>query len=122
MEVRAIYQKNGFRVTKVGQQPDDTFGIELEFMCALSNRCIRALALQDYPGLEALMRVQRDFCELHLCQWVPQFCEDITNDTKSEFWKSVAQSTRSFLEQDVVELNDLMNQLQTAEPNFAGQV
>ena len=122
MEVRSIYLNNGFRVARLNQEPDDTIGIELEFMCALSNSSMRAFDDQDCARLRKLVSVQREFCDLHLCRWVPQFCGDILKDTKSDFWKSVAVSIRSFLEQDIVELSDLMKHLEVpAEPSFAGE-
>lgn len=112
MEVRSFYVKNGFQVTRINQVPDDMIGIELEFMCALSAASINAFLDKDWKRLAQLVSTQREFCDLHLAKWVPQFCQDIANDTRADFWKSVAVSTTSFIERDVSDLNKLLDVLE----------
>lgn len=122
MEVRSIYSKNGFRVVRLNQEPDDSIGIELEFMCALSSESIKAFLAHDQEKLARLISTQLEFCDLHLLRWVPQFCGDIISNTCSEFWKSIGDCTKSFLEQDFTELGKLRELLDTsAASNHAGQ-
>lgn len=123
MEVRSLYLKNGFRVARINQEPDDSIGIELEFMCALSRETSDAYLSQDKAKLERLVSTQLEFCELHLSKWVPQFCADIIDNTQFEFWKGVASLTRCFLEQDAVELDRLKNLLESpGETNLVREV
>lgn len=122
IDVRLFYAKNGFRVTRISQQPDDTIGIELEFMLAMSKASLDALSGNDHSKLAALIATQWQFCEEHLTKWVPKFCQDIIENSTSEFWKSVAAFTRSFLEEDVSGLRALSeNREPSADRTSAGQ-
>jgi TorA maturation chaperone TorD len=111
MEVRSFYAKHGFEVARLNQEPDDTIGFELEFMCALSGATMKAYIENDRAQLGRLVSTQREFCDLHLNQWIPQFCEDIITNTHSDIWKSIAICTRSFIEQDAADLNRLANEM-----------
>jgi TorA maturation chaperone TorD len=105
IDVRQMYTKNGFQVKRLNQEPDDMIGIELEFMCALTKLSIDAHRERNYARLAQLISTQREFCELHLSKWVPQFCGDIIDNSQHKFWKCVAAATRSFVEEDTAELN-----------------
>jgi len=107
IDVRSTYRDNGFQVSNLNQEPDDTIGIELEFMCALSGASVDAYGANDTKKLARLLATQREFCDLHLSKWVPQFCDDIARSTQSGFWKGVAQCTREFVQQELVELETL---------------
>ena len=37
-------------------------------------------------------------------KWVPNFCQDIIDDSTSEFWKEVAVLARNFLDVETSEL------------------
>jgi TorA maturation chaperone TorD len=127
IDVRYRYAKNGFQVRRLNQEPDDMIGIELEFMCAVSKLSMDAEREHNYPRLAQLISEQREFCELHLSKWVPQFCGDIISNSRCEFWKSVAVFTRSFLEEETAELNSLADEVDrlarssAASANSAGQ-
>ena len=107
IDVRTFYLRHGFQVTRLNQEPDDTIGVELEFMCALSAAALQAFSGRDRQKVIQLLSAQLEFCNLHLCRWVPQFCADIAGSTTSEFWRAVAACTRAFLEHDVSELENL---------------
>jgi TorA maturation chaperone TorD len=114
IDVRLFYLRHGFQVTRLNQEPDDTIGVELEFMCALSAAALQAFSEGDQQKATQLLSAQLQFCNLHLCQWVPQFCADITGSTTSEFWRAIATCTRAFLEHDVSELESLKTELSEA--------
>lgn len=113
IDVRLFYAQNGYRVTRISQEPDDTIGLELEFMLAMSKASTDALLANDLSRLADLISTQWRFWDAHLSKWVPDFCNDIVENSTCEFWKSVATFTRSFLEQDAAELNALRNRLGT---------
>jgi len=121
IDVRAIYSRNGFRVARIGQEPDDTIGIELEFMCAMSKSSTDAFAAKDNPKLLQLVSTQKQFCDDHLFKWVPKFCKDILDNSTSEFWKSVATFTSNFLEEDFATLNAFSSQLEGAARSISGE-
>jgi putative dimethyl sulfoxide reductase chaperone len=110
IDVRSFYAKNGFQVVRLNQEPDDMIGIELEFMCALSKASMDALMEEDRPRLVELVDTQSQFCDLHLMKWVPNFCQDIIDDSTSEFWKEVAVLARNFLDVETSELTELLTQ------------
>ncbi len=107
IDVRQTYAKNGFRVRRLNQEPDDMVGIELEFMAAMSQLSREAERERNYERLAQLIVEQRQFCELHLLKWAPQFCDDIIANSQEQFWRSVAVFTKTFLEEDTAELRRL---------------
>ncbi|MBZ5721466.1 MAG: molecular chaperone TorD family protein [Acidobacteriia bacterium] len=111
INVRSLYAKHGFRVTRMNREPDDTVGIELEFMCALSKASLDALQEGDTRRVVEFVSAQREFCELHLSKWMPEFCGDIIGNSTHPFWKSVAEFTQRFLEEDAAEMNAVLEQL-----------
>lgn len=115
IDVRSIYAKNGFRVARIGQEPDDTIGIELEFMLAMSKASWDALVANDCSRLSDVIATQRQFWDEHLSKWVPKFCQDIIENSTSEFWKSVAFFTRGFLEEDAAGLDALRTKLESSD-------
>jgi TorA maturation chaperone TorD len=121
IDVRSIYAKNGFRVARINQEPDDTIGIELEFMCAMSKASADALVANNRAKLADLISTQRQFCDNHLSKWVPDFCKDIIDNSTCEFWKSVAAFTRSFLEEDFTALNALQIEIEGATRSSAAE-
>jgi putative dimethyl sulfoxide reductase chaperone len=60
--------------------------------------------------LVELVDTQSQFCDLHLMKWVPNFCQDIIDDSTSEFWKEVAVLARNFLDVETSELTELLTQ------------
>jgi len=111
IDVRSFYLRHGFQVVRLNQEPDDTIGVELEFMCALSAESLKVLQQGNQERLVELLSAQLEFCNLHLRQWIPQFCADIIGNTTSEFWRAIAVCTRDFLEQEVCDLEILKAQL-----------
>lgn len=112
IDVRLFYAKNGFRVTRISQEPDDTIGIELEFMLAMSKASLDAFSANDRSRLSGVLATQMQFWELHLSKWVPNFCQDIIENSSSEFWKRIAAFTRGFLEEDAAGLLALREDLE----------
>lgn len=115
IDVRAFYLRHGFQVVRLNQEPDDTVGIEFEFMCWLSAESLKAFQQGNQKELAELLSSQVEFCNLHLCQWIPRFCADIIGNTTSEFWRAIAVCTRDFLENEVSELEKLKTEVAAAQ-------
>lgn len=109
VDVRAAYARNGFQVASVHGAPDDSIGIELEFMCALNKDCFDALREKDHAKALALLSAQQEFCDRHLLKWIPKFCCDIAANSTSQFWQIVAVFTREFVQEEPAVLSVLMN-------------
>jgi TorA maturation chaperone TorD len=111
MSVRAAYAQSGFRVARIQHVPDDSVGIELEFMCAMNKATGDALREKDCTRALTLAVAQQEFCNDHLLQWVPKFCDDIFTSSTSEFWQNVAVFTREFIQEETAALSGFTEDL-----------
>jgi len=111
MSVREAYAKSGFRVTGMHHVPDDSVGIELEFMCALNKATGDALQEKNYSKALVHAAAQEEFCNDHLLNWIPRFCNDIVANSTSEFWRSVARFTREFMQEETAVLSGFVQEL-----------
>jgi TorA maturation chaperone TorD len=98
MSVRAAYAQSGFRVARNYHVPDDSVGIEFEFMCALSMATNDAVSVRDCGKAFTLIAAQQEFCNDHLAKWIPQFCADIEENSSLKFWRGVAAFTNEFIQ------------------------
>lgn len=101
IDVRTAYSKNGFQVVKMNQEPDDHIGLEFEFVYAMSGKALEAFQKMNLEKLAEFVSEQDEFCQDHLFKWVPEFCHDLKNSTKLEFWRAVAEFTESFLKEQM---------------------
>jgi TorA maturation chaperone TorD len=115
LSVRAVYEQSGFKVMKLHHVPDDSVGIELEFMCALTKATDDALRTSNYSEALKLVATQQKFHNNHLLNWIPVFCNDILTCSTSEFWKSVAVFTREFMQEETGALSEFMEELEDCQ-------
>jgi TorA maturation chaperone TorD len=96
-EVLAEYRKEG--LSRIGEfkEPEDHIAIELEFMAYLCQKTADAVKAGDRAAAVEYLQKQKDFLEKHLLVWVPQFCKDLLESTKSDFYKGIAQITEEHL-------------------------
>jgi putative dimethyl sulfoxide reductase chaperone len=110
-DVRAAYARSGFQVAKSHNVPDDSIGIELEFMCVLNKTCIDAFNEQNYSKALMLASAQKEFCDNHLLKWIPEFCDDIAAKSTSQFWQNVAVFTREYVQEEPTMIGNIMDTL-----------
>ena len=99
------YKQEGVSV-RMKEAPDH-IAIELEFMFFLISKEIEGLRDSDLGSAEAYQKKQKDFLEVHLGKWVPQFTEKVEELAQTPFYKDLARSTRAFVLGDLRRSNSL---------------
>jgi TorA maturation chaperone TorD len=106
-EVLSEYRKEGLDKIEGFREPEDHISIELEFMSYLCQKTIDLIKNGDDEAALAYLKKQKDFLEKHLMVWVPIFCIDLEQATKSDFYGVIAKLTKSYieLEKEILEEN-----------------
>lgn len=107
ISVRSFYAENGYEMNTSCKEPDDQFGIELEFMYVMSKNTLDAFQEQSFERLKNLLSVQSKFIDHHLNNWVPEFCQDIIKSSRNQFWKDIALFAKKFIEEDKGEIDQI---------------
>ena len=97
-EVLSEYRKEGLDKIEGFKEPEDHIAIELEFMSYLCQKTIDSIKNSDSETTLAYLNKQKDFLEKHLMVWVPAFCIDLEQATKSDFYQGIAKLTKNFME------------------------
>ena len=95
--------KKFIEATGLEYEPDykgmpDHISVEFEFMAALAQREAQAWAEDDKKGARRYLDVQQTFIKDHLVQWIPDFCEKVSQQAELPFYRAVAELTQSFIE------------------------
>ena len=86
------------------REAPDHVSVELEFMYLLINRTIEAEDQSD-PGEERCYRnKQRSFLAGHLGQWGAEFGAKVEDGAQTNFYRTLGNVTRRFVEEDLTEL------------------
>lgn len=107
VEVRRAYAAAGLQSERLGREPDDHIGLELEFMHHLSRLCGEALEQGRLQEVALLVGKQCDFLREHLLQWAPAFCADVARSAETAFFRGVARFTAGYLALDAEALRAL---------------
>jgi len=115
IKVRKIYQAYNLERLRKYSEPDDHIGAELEFLYLLNFKMIEAARSKNNQDLQVLYKSHADFYFDHIKVWVPQFCNAIIESTDNLFWKTTAEFTMSFIEQESYNLDFIRNTLQISD-------
>jgi|GEM_PF-385234 len=90
---------------------EDHAGIEFEYMMITTIKASELLRNGERDASLNILVRQKKFLEEHLTKWIPKLCTEIEGRTKSPFYRSFAKFTRSFLEEDLDLLDELISYL-----------
>jgi len=121
-EVKKFYSYFGLAIDSKTNEMPDSLAMELEFMHFLAYRSANAQSVidasqqseNDPNQSDHYLRAQRDFMERHLSQWIPSFCENLSEKTSTPFYIQLAQLTDKFIADDLEWLKE--NVESTASP------
>ncbi len=100
LAVREWYKRHGLEFVNKNAEPDDHFGLELEFMASLIIEQRKALEEGELPKVSELAKEQLAFLEEHLIQWSKDFTHDVMANAQTNYYQGVAQLAQSFLNWD----------------------
>jgi len=90
-EVREFYAQVGLEVQRKDQFPDDFVGFEFQYLFYVSQLVVELIKTNKEEDAKEIILVRKEFLEKHPKQWFSKFCSDISNQSKIEMWKNLAQ-------------------------------
>ncbi len=105
LEVRDFYRRHGLEFILIHKEPDDHFGVELEFMAELINRQIQHLSQGQLEEASFIMKEQQEFLRLHLTKWTPHFTDSILEGAHTDYYQGLARLASDFISWDYEHLS-----------------
>jgi putative dimethyl sulfoxide reductase chaperone len=100
LAVGECYHEVGLEVAAGFNGTPDHIAAELEFMHFLVAKELDALAGGCLDRAQNFRQKQRAFLERHLAAWVPDFSRSVEEQAQTQFYQSLAATTRIFIESD----------------------
>lgn len=104
MDVKNKYQEEGLDIGL--KEAPDHIAIELEFIYFLIFKEIEAIKHSDSGTAASYLEKQQVFLGTHLGIWVSEFADNVAENAQTEFYKNLAQLTKSFVKKDLKNLSD----------------
>jgi DMSO reductase family type II enzyme chaperone len=95
------YHEVGLEVAAGFNGTPDHIAVELEFMHFLVVKELDALTGGYLDRAQNFRQKQRAFLERHLAAWVPDFSRSVEEQAQTQFYQSLAATTRIFIESDL---------------------
>ncbi len=113
MAVRAFYEHYGYVMKAKNREPEDSMGVEFEFLRNLCDRCIALLEQVGAASLGVgeenvfmqvakLLEAQRTFEKQHLGRWAHKFAQLVIENDRSGFYAAWAKYLLGVLGEDDV--------------------
>ncbi|TWH58526.1 TorA maturation chaperone TorD [Desulfitobacterium sp. LBE] len=91
-EVRKIYGKAGFEISRKNQLPEDHLGLELMFLAMASDTLARLITGKGSKNkIFEMIKLQRDFISSHPLTWIADFHEDAYTKGTIGFYSGLIQ-------------------------------
>jgi TorA maturation chaperone TorD len=110
LAVRQAYQAYGLAPARVGAEPDDQIGLELQFLYETCRSAAQAAAADDSAALEQVLRDQARFLDEHLLMWAGDFAADVLGNAEVGFYRAMAHLLAGFLPLDRRILAELLQE------------
>ena len=94
LKVKQVYRKAGIAKAKEYAEPEDHIAFELRFMHYL---CEEELSADTEERIAECLNMQKEYLNDHLLRWVPDFCDALTENKLSDFYKGIAKLTKGFI-------------------------
>jgi TorA maturation chaperone TorD len=101
--VMALYGKYKLGIPVSFKEPEDHICIELLFMSDLASKCADEFDKLNDELAEELMLAQKNFLNVHMNRWAPEFCNRVIEMTKRAnipLYNAVALLIKGFLKYD----------------------
>lgn len=98
LQVRTWYRRFGLEPEKLYHEPDDHIGLELIFVAHLANQALLALDQADQAKFDSYLDARSQFLTEHLLKWAFAWCDLVTSNAHTDFYKGVALLTRGALQ------------------------
>lgn len=107
LQVRQWFRRFGLEAEKLFNEPDDHIGLELTFLANLTSQALEALDGDDTEKFDSLIQARNEFLTEHLLKWGFRWCDLVTENARTDFYKGIGLLTRGTLSY-LAETNDLV--------------
>lgn len=118
--VSNMYSAFGVQLGEGVKERPDHIAVELDFMNLLAAREARARELGDRERTRIHRDAQRLFFASHLSQWGPDFARALREETRIDFYRSVAGLLDVFLGAEARYLKTQLGRMEAPEPATQG--
>lgn len=108
-----IYRQQGIEVDPELHMPEDHLGLELDFLAAMAKRSAGELRQADgaespdYATAAKTMRVQADFIERHILNWIDDLIEKVDEFAQLPLYPALMRIIKDQAEQDLPLLREV---------------
>lgn len=97
MEVKDAFSREGFAIPEGGAEPSDHVAYEWQFLADIQKRAASQLADgHKTEGCESVL-LAKDFCDRYLSTWMDAFCERVSANSRTDFYKGLSMFTLGVL-------------------------
>lgn len=97
LQVRGWYRRFGLEPEKIYHEPDDHIGLEMIFLSNLGSKALEALEQGEEQEFESLVAARKQFLTEHLLKWAFSWCDLVTKNARTDFYRGIAFLTRGTL-------------------------
>ncbi len=117
-EILQFYHRNGFTLKEDLKDLPDHIAHELEFLGILTSKEAEATG-SDRVRFE---EIQMEFFSRFILPWIYSFCQRVMNESRSPFYRSLAQLTQEFinLEKNYLGIPEEQNSIKKIEAEIQG--
>lgn len=108
IEVRDAYRKYNLLPGRLGHEPDDHIGLELDFMHKLCEMAKEKTEGLDQKGFLEILEDQKTFLDDHLLKWVPAWSRDVVKNAEIDFYRGAVRLLNAYLRIDLKLLEEFI--------------
>ncbi|MBI4743926.1 MAG: molecular chaperone TorD family protein [Actinobacteria bacterium] len=106
VEVLKEYEEYGLKLVDKFRDIPDHIGVELELMSFLTEKEAGGWESEHKENALKWLLNQHEFLGSHLAKWAPKFCDYAAEDSRFEFYKSLAVLTKEYILSEYEYVND----------------
>jgi TorA maturation chaperone TorD len=99
--VTGFYHEHSVEVSEESDNRPDYIGIELEFLCHISEREAEAWEQGENESALHYQAVSKNFLENHLGRWAWKFCDLAIEEAKTDFYRGFLRVTKGVLNEEI---------------------
>jgi len=115
VEVKKFMEAAGLQVADTFGGMPDHLTAEFEFMQQLLLKEAEAWVEEEGELGINILKIEKQFYDEHLSQWIPNFCDKVIEATKHPFYKQFTEVTKGFIEFEKETLQYLIDEAEDGD-------
>jgi putative dimethyl sulfoxide reductase chaperone len=96
-DVYRLFCENGVAIDDHYHMPEDHISFEFQYLALLCQHAAEALEASDDTQAEMWLERQADFFTRHVMNWVPDFCGDLEDLARTDFYRGLGLYTDAWI-------------------------